>query len=324
MALRQEGFKRDWSGSANPLYVGALERHGLGVTVSIEIVDLDFVEQPLIKLLSHGKASGKRTPHLIGAGGMLCYVARNSTVLDRYDPGGTVLRCLLQAEKVLGDGLRGRTDADFVDEFANYWGQGPAILIDLPIDFAGEAAIFGVAFAQDRETYLLAEKGKLAPSFRSAHVVSRRTDMQPISVPCTVLRVDHNLGALWRGSALPGNLEELSQFLEEIGRSAALKTALKNGSGLDRWIAVRGSNASCIARISIPKMFDRPEFMKSRKSHLPQILMSRAREVEVERYSGFPIDAEFLYERNSWLDPQPCRKEHRADWMRHNRWLSSA
>jgi hypothetical protein len=112
-ALKQEGFKKEWSQGPYPVYVGRIERHGLEAEVSVEVTDLDFVDLPVIKLLSRGNAQGRRTPHLIGPDGMVCYVARNAMVFDRYNPGGTVLQCLKMAEKVLGDGLRGRSDLDY-------------------------------------------------------------------------------------------------------------------------------------------------------------------------------------------------------------------
>lgn len=296
-ALKQEGFKKDWSQGPHPVYVGRLERHGLEAEVSVEVVDLDFVDLPVIKLLSRGKAAGRRTPHLTGPDSMVCYVAKNAMVLDRYNPGGTVLQCLKMAEKVLGDGLRGRSDSDYVDEFGQYWADKPAILVDLPGDFRGDGEIFHVGLSRTQETLVLAPRNGLASSLKARHEACRGTKATINSTPCRIARVDHDLGGDG-GGALPRNLQDLCAFLEKIGMATELKLALHTGDGLSRWIAICARNATCIAQIQIPKIYDRPEFMKSRKAAFPQLLLDRAGEVPVDRYLGSPIDESFLYQRN--------------------------
>lgn len=296
-ALKQEGFKKDWSESAHPYYIGRIERHGLEAVVSIEIPDFDFVDPPVIKLHSRGKAEGKRTPHLIGPDGMVCYVARNAMVFDRYDPGGTVLQCLQMAEKVLGDGLRGRSDPDYVDEFSEYWADYPAILVDLPSNFHGDGEIFDVALSRTaRDTLVLAAKDDLAPSLVAMHKANRGIKAVPSTTPCRVVRIDRDLSA--NGATLPRNLRSLAAFLDKFGVLSELEPALQTGTGLARWITIYARNATCIAEIQIPKIFDRPEFMKSRKTALPRLLLDRPEDVTIKRYLGSPIDEYFLYQRN--------------------------
>lgn len=310
-ALVQRDFKRDWSLGAHPCYVGPLERDGLRVTVSIEIPDLDFVTLPVIRLLDRGSASGKRMPHTAGPRGELCYMARGSSVLDRYNPGGTVLRCLVEAEGMIGQALRGRLDGDFAAEFANYWG-GSSVLVDLPTDFAGAASIEWIAFGHgsERPMAVLTGKGKLAPSFRLAHAKNRGEKDRPISELCIVVRTARTLGAEWNGNPLPRDLKELSEFLAGIdGGRDALASTLRDGAGLQRWVAVQAPNAFCLAQISIPKAYDKPEFMDSRRAHLPETLSSVATGVPVERYLGFPINAEFLYARNLGAMPNLAKKK---------------
>lgn len=307
-ALRQEGFRKDWSQSAHPFYVGRLERHGLEAEVSIEVPDLDFVEPPVIKLLSRGKAEGKRTPHLLGPDDMVCYVARNAMVFDRYDPGGTVLQCLRLAEKVLGDGLRGRSDLDYVDEFSQYWGNGPSILVDLPKDFRGDGEIFFVGLSRTaNDKLVLAPKDGLAPTLKAQHAANRGIKALPESVPCRIMRVERDLGADG-GGALPRNLRGLDAFLDGIGMAYELKAALELGGGLTRWIAICAPNAICLAEIQIPKLYNRPEFMKSRKSALPKLLLDHTEDVAIERHLGSPIDENFLYQRNLGTVPSLAGK----------------
>ncbi len=75
-------------------------------------------------------------PHL-GSEGEICFFARGAVVLDRYDPGGTVLLCLNRAETVLRNALRGRLDDDFADEFRAHWWQ-TWMLSDLPQGYVGQ------------------------------------------------------------------------------------------------------------------------------------------------------------------------------------------
>jgi hypothetical protein len=300
-ALKQHGFKRDWSQSAHPRYRGRLDRSGLNVPVSVEIPDLDFVHPPIVRLECEQAAAGKRVPHLTGADNQLCYIERNSTVLDRYDPGGTVLRCLVQAEKVLGDGLRGRLHADFAAEFANYWSRSP-LLVDLPPAFTGLGSIYWVALNPDdkREIAILTRKDKLARAFRDAHARSRGAKAKPIAELCIVANTIDNLGLNPEVSWSPRTLKSLLAFFRGIGGTAAtaVETILREGEGLNRWVAVRAPNAFCLAEIKIPKAYNKPEFMTSRKRNLPETLAQIASSIPIERYIGFPVDAKYLYERN--------------------------
>ena len=297
-ALKQRGFERDWGHSAHPRYRGHLDRSGLDIPISIEVPDLDFVHLPVVRV---ERAAGRQVPHLIGPDRQLCYFERNSTVLDRYNPGGTILRCLQQAEQVLGDGLRGRLHADFAAEFGNYWSNAP-LLVDLPPEFKGTAAIYWVAFTRSdgRLTAVLTRKDKLARSFRDAHERNCGPKTKPVSELCIVASTADNLGANRDVSWSPRNLATLSTFFRALQGCAAtvVDDALREGDGLNRWVALRAPNAFCVAQIKIPKEYDKPEFMRSRKRSLPAILAPKASTIPIERYIGFPIDAKYLYERN--------------------------
>src|SRR6202000_1114371 len=115
----------------------------------------------------------------------------------------------------IGDGLRGRSDGDFVDEFANYWGRS-SILVDLPPDFEGLAEIRWIAFGPAPDLALLCARGQLAASFAAADAANRGQRPKPASEPCFVVRVRRDLGSDWDGAALPGDLKALAQFLERI------------------------------------------------------------------------------------------------------------
>ena len=299
-ALKQRGFKRDWTHPAHLRFRGNLDTSGLDIPASVEISDLDFVNIPVVRIEPGGIKSKNMIPHLSGGDDQLCYLDPRSTVLDRYDPGGTVLRCVDLAEKVLGDAVRGRLNDDFAEEFANYWSP-TTLLVDLPVQVDGEAEIFWVALNEgDKDgTPILARKGKLARSFRDTHERSRGYRAKPNSEACWVVTVDRQLGSDPNSSVPPRDLGQLIAFLKACATSdAVVDQAIRGGKGLSRWIAIRAPNAFCLSRIKIPQRFDTQEFMKSRRQSLPHVLKSETTKVPLERWRGVPIDADFLYGRN--------------------------
>ena len=239
-ALRQRGFDQDFSHPAHPTFRGRLDPTGLNIPVSIEVPDFDFVTAPVVRIEPGGISASTVIPHVSGGDDQLCYLDVGSTVLDRYDPGGTVLRCLLRAEQVLGDAVRGKLNDDFADEYANYW-SAKTLLVDLPPDTIGEAEISWVSL--DRRdlagTPILARKGKLARSFRDAHERARGPGAKPSSEACWVVGVDAPLGFDPKASVPPRDLAGLLAFLTACGTGdGVVDEALKRGEGLSRWIAI--------------------------------------------------------------------------------------
>lgn len=104
--LKLKGFTRNWEHPL-PCYEGELDPTVLRIPISVEIQDLNFVRPPVIRLRRSGEARYKPLAHVAGPEGLLCYLDTRATVLDRYKPGGTVLLCLEEAERVLRDALRG-------------------------------------------------------------------------------------------------------------------------------------------------------------------------------------------------------------------------
>ncbi|MGM3387252.1 ThiF family adenylyltransferase [Stutzerimonas stutzeri] len=84
------------------------------------IVDPSFFSLPVVKLKGLPANLGPVTPHL-GASGWLCYLAAGTVVLDIFDPIGQTLRCLAEAENVLGCVLRGEMVEDLTEEFLIHW-----------------------------------------------------------------------------------------------------------------------------------------------------------------------------------------------------------
>ncbi|TIV75490.1 MAG: hypothetical protein E5V79_01100, partial [Mesorhizobium sp.] len=115
-------------------YRGHLPINPTAVPVEVIVPDFDFVQYPVIRILDLSISKTRKLPHILGPEGIVCYYGLGSAILDRYDPGGTIMRCLMKAEKVLTDALGGRLDRDFAAEFASYWAT-TWMLYDLPRDY---------------------------------------------------------------------------------------------------------------------------------------------------------------------------------------------
>ncbi|WP_434136934.1 ThiF family adenylyltransferase [Pseudomonas luteola] len=84
------------------------------------IVDPTFFSLPIVKLKALPSTLRPVTPHL-GGNGLLCYLTADSVVLDIFDPVGQTLRCLAEAERVLGCIIRGEMIEDLTEEFLVHW-----------------------------------------------------------------------------------------------------------------------------------------------------------------------------------------------------------
>ena len=298
-ALRQQGFARDWQ---RPMlaYTGVLDKTGLRIPVSVEVQDIDFGKPPVVRLLRTGDARLKPVAHVAGPEGVLCYLDTRATVLDRYDPGGTVLRCLIEAERVLRDALSGRSNQDFAGEFLSYWADLTA-LVDLPAKFEGDADIHWLKLRGDDYVTPLLSRSKDVPwSFIQAHRLGSGSNIAPQSERCSVVELAANLTLDPHGHWPPTDIAALKTWLDRFGPKAAscLEQVIGSGEGTRRWIAVKAINGCAIARIDIPGTLNTPEFLVNRKETLLPNLLRQSDRVMVERYRGHPVDERYLYARN--------------------------
>ncbi len=298
-ALRQRGFRRDWQRPL-PCYVGELDQSGLRIPVSIEIENLDFVRAPVVRLERTGDALLKPLAHVAGPEGTLCYLDTRATVLDRYRPAETVVRCLAEAERVLRDTLRGRSDQDFAGEFLNYWADR-FVLVDLPDGFEGEGSICWLSL-RDREPPipLLVRSGKLSKSFKDAHRAASNKGIPALTESCRIVALGRNLELDPGGSWPLADISALKAWLSYLGTkaSASLDELVRDGKDLRRWLAIKAPNGCAIALIDIPTKFNRPEFLINRKAALLSHLLKEREAVAVTRFRGLSVDERYLYSRN--------------------------
>jgi len=293
-ALTQREFSREW-GAEKVLYRGLLDRGGLDVPVTIDVSSLDFVLPPPIFVDERYAVSGRRLPHLLDGTRSFCYYAAGGIVLDRYNPGGTILQCLDRADAVMRDAVRGRSDLDFADEFHSYW-SGYYLLVDLPSNFTGLAKVryLQINPESDRTAVLCLDDSWLLDVHKSRGVSLPKGD------DCVVLRIDEalslNPNTIWP----PSVLSEFNYWLEWAAPVALgqLEKAFKSGATATRWVAIRAPNGIFVYNTALPPALRRQEFQKSRQANLPITLRRLGNKIPVERCSGIPADTDYIFNRN--------------------------
>lgn len=118
-------------------------------------VDPSFFSLPVVQLKKLPATLGPVTPHL-GVNGWLCYLAANTVVLDIFDPIGQTLRCLAEAERVLGCVLRGEMVDDLEEEFFVHW-YSQLCLFDMQKLERGEVPAFCVISKTGARTPVLTD-----------------------------------------------------------------------------------------------------------------------------------------------------------------------
>jgi hypothetical protein len=90
-------------------------------------LDPSFFDLPRIRLLEIPPELPATVPHL-GENGELCYLAKDTVVLDIYDPVGQSLACLQRAAVVFGKIMQGEMVEDLTEEFFAYWHGWPCFV----------------------------------------------------------------------------------------------------------------------------------------------------------------------------------------------------
>jgi len=274
-----------------------LDETGLKVPVLVSLDDIDFVRPPVIKLLDPQTGLNGQLPHVLRADGTFCYLDGTSIVLDRYKPGQTIIQCLEQADKVLRDALRGRLVDDLANEFGAYWANGK-VLVDLPLDFEGDAKIQMLRFdANPDNNTILVSAGK--SPYERLHI--KYTGKYPdAGFLCPVVRVP----LLSFDPALPWppqNLSDLNGWLKSMAPAAlgVIETAFgRTKTGHVQWICLSAPNGRFFVSAEIAKAYRKPEFLQHRRFKMPTMLSRVAGAVKIARYVGVPVDSDYIFSRN--------------------------
>lgn len=124
--LRSRNFKlRPPSPGAVATYEGPLPFRDGEIPVLLDITDWDFRELPAIRVLRRPEVLRGFRAHL-GLGSRLCYMERESVLLDAYDPVSTIAGCLKEAAQTLEEIAGNKHRIELQDEFVVNW-SGTAI-----------------------------------------------------------------------------------------------------------------------------------------------------------------------------------------------------
>ncbi|GJE46139.1 hypothetical protein AEGHOMDF_5339 [Methylobacterium soli] len=294
-ALGQRGFTPAASASGTALFSGVLDPNVLGIPTTIAVDDLDFVAYPRIQIEPGFHMPERTLPHLLGVNRSLCYYGKGSVILDRYDPGGTVLQCLEQAEAVLRDAVAGRSDDDFADEFQAYWG-GTFAYVDLPIGHIGPARLCRTTLDRGNRTPLVATTGRSWFMARTERA-RRRSDA---GEPLAVVTVDQPLTFAATEAWPPETLPDLNRWLERAapGVVGVVEEVLRTRPGTSAAVLIRAPNGLYCFRVKVPLQLRRPEFLEIRRMRLPEVMARQLTPTPIERSVGVRADAEYLFGRN--------------------------
>lgn len=293
-ALVGRGFTRSPGLLGTNLYSGTFSIGERKIPIFVRVDDLDFVRYPVIGVMSRWSAEGRRLPHVLGPGGVICYYAAGAVVLDRYDAGGSILQCLGQAERVLRDALAGRLDDDFAGEFQAYWG-GTWQLGDLPADYTGEGTFHVVRLSEAEKAMPVLSTGKSWLLDRPGGQPSPKG-----GEPVRIVEVDRALTLDPFAPWPPEDLSAMTEWLRWVdpGLVDDLDAALACGSLPASTLVIRAPNGIFTIRVLVPARLRTQELLVNRRKSLPKLLHASAKEVEVERSMTFAADLDYIYGRN--------------------------
>ncbi|WP_170253501.1 MULTISPECIES: ThiF family adenylyltransferase [Alphaproteobacteria] len=303
-ALTQRGFQRDWS-RERAIYFGALDPNALKVPVRIDVTDLDFVRPPPIRVDEGYDVKGRRLPHLLDEARSFCYYAAGTVVLDRYNPGGTVLQCLEQADDVMRQAVRGKSNADFANEMQAYWSSS-FVLVDLPPGFTGRIKVRYLNLrGGDASTGALCADGSWLLAAHRANGTSI-----PEGEDCIVVSTEKALTLNPDADWPPTNLSVLNVWLKWLDPElvGVLERSFVLGEGQTRWVAIKASNGTFILSASLPAMLRKDEFQKSRRTSIPAALNRFAKKTDIERTIGMSADTDYIFSRNLGSQPNLAGK----------------
>lgn len=128
--LAARGFTPSEGGGSDS-YCGTVKVGSISVELEVVVRDFDFVSFPAISVRNTEKLPKPLTAHL-RSDGTLCYADEATFILDRFQPGPSVLRAIEQAVETLRVLLHGNPTGEILAELPAYWGGRPVAFIDDP------------------------------------------------------------------------------------------------------------------------------------------------------------------------------------------------
>lgn len=149
--------------------------------IRLTISDLSFVDLPKVEFVDRNALSLCVIAHLESGTG-LCYADRTLLRLDRFDPGGAILRVLEEAMNTINKSLAGNADEEIALEYPLYWkGQTVQILIDDP-QFSGDAKVAIKDELNTKQLLLIGNNQNVPKGYEEcfrAHIIYVNSNIRP-------------------------------------------------------------------------------------------------------------------------------------------------
>lgn len=282
--LRDRGFLLERPPAT---YRGPISVHGDVAIVEIEVPDYSFVQLPIVRLVDGTKLARHGLAHLT-TGGTICYVGEAGLPLDLYNPGGSILRVLLEAAAALEKSYGGNAETEFEAELASYW-QGSTV------SFAVQKPERARIVLADVVGQRLDGKGGIVVVPKGGWL-TRPTGLR---APATILFFDENL----RNSS-PFPFQNLAMAFDYIGRQKGRPSRWQEAVLLATEASHHVLLAAPNAIIGWTPIFSRRlEMLRSRqrgfrKGHFRKAVEAGLTEVALHRVTGIEADLRFCVERN--------------------------
>jgi hypothetical protein len=296
--LVRQGFERTkFDVGTPPRYEGTIAVLGKDIRVAFVVPCFDFTLLPKIILLDRSQLLGL-SAH-IEQDGSICYVAPGSIVLDRYDPAGTILTILTLAARTLESILDGSAAQDVPAEFPQHWGK-VRIAVALPPDADdGLAQVATIFRGLEPHLFILTRGGLGLEAFPPPIAKMSRDNAKP----AWLLRVGTHLD-MPRGVMPPENLEQLLSWAESVERGLSMRivgaidqSAFVRDMPVIFFIASNGCvGAGLHVSNPIAKGFQRHQYRN-------KYLLKHPQSIDLIRWLGYRIDANFILQRNLGGDP---------------------
>lgn len=122
-------------------------------------------------------------PH-VEANGFVCFADPEGLVLDRRRPGDVVREAFYRAIGVLEDGMSGRNQSDFADEFGAYWARLPeGVELRSVLDPADDVRRVLIATRKGEEPVVVGDQDNLSAFYNGRAVGGKYTLQNAVYLP---------------------------------------------------------------------------------------------------------------------------------------------
>jgi molybdopterin/thiamine biosynthesis adenylyltransferase len=281
--LKAKGFSLSRPPST---YKGPISLHGNKAEVEIKIPDVTFVDMPELRLVDSSRVPVKNLAHL-NRDGTICYVGEGGLPLDLYDPGGSILRILREAEITLERSFGGAATTEYEAELEAYW-QGDFIHFAFPVAQSSKienADIIDLGTSEDAR-YVLVPRGQ----WQRTNPRSRKS----VTILCFGHKLKHT------NSFKSENLAGVIDWLEaQQAAPSGLRQAIIGSTATLMPVFIISSNALLGWRPVLPNSLKmQQQAGGSRKKFFENQIAKSLDRIGLDRMTGIQSDLRSVVERN--------------------------